>query len=218
MASLFGQGSATRPGEEQRPRVAPDSSPGSPPSPDAPFGDGSGPTQPNILGPVQPATSAPINPGNSGGPLVDSRGLVIGINTAVIQPAQGICFAIPINMAKHILPQILQHGRVIRGYLGVHARSIPLSQELVRRHGLGQKQGVEVLAVEPNAPADEAGLQEGDVILLFGDESVTNVDDLHRLLTQLPVGLPATLEFLREDRKLQRMIIPTDYPNPAPQM
>jgi S1-C subfamily serine protease len=163
-------------------------------------------------------TDAALNPGNSGGPLVDSRGLVIGINTAVIQPAQGICFAIPINMAKHILPQILQHGRVIRGYLGVHARSIPLSQEMVHRHGLNQKHGVEVLTVEENAPADEAGLQEGDVIVLFGDQQVTNVDDLHRLLTQLPVGLPASLEFLRGDRKLQRMIIPTDYPNPAPQM
>ncbi|HEV3142845.1 MAG TPA: PDZ domain-containing protein, partial [Gemmataceae bacterium] len=159
-----------------------------------------------------------LNPGNSGGPLVDGRGLVIGINTAVIQPAQGICFAIPINMAKHILPQILQHGRVIRGYLGVHARSIPLSQEAIRRHGLNQKHGVEVLAVEENAPADEAGLQEGDVIVLFGDQPITMVDDLHRLLTQLPVGLPASLEFLREERKLQRMIIPTDYPNPAPQM
>jgi S1-C subfamily serine protease len=163
-------------------------------------------------------TDAALNPGNSGGPLVDSRGLVIGINTAVIQPAQGICFAIPVNMAKHILPQILQHGRVIRGYLGVHARSIPLPEETVRRHGLNQKLGVEVLAVEENAPADEAGLQEGDVIVLFGDQQVTNVDDLHRLLTQLPVGLPASLEFLRGDRKLQRMIIPTDYPNPAPQM
>src|SRR5579864_5518510 len=155
-------------------------------------------------------TDAALNPGNSGGPLVDGRGLVIGINTAVIQPAQGICFAIPINMAKHILPQILQHGRVIRGSLGVHARSIPLSQEMVRRQGLSQNHGVEVLAVEENAPADEAGLQEGDVIVLFGDQQVTNVDDLHRLLTQLPVGLPASLEFLRGERKLQRMIIPTD--------
>jgi S1-C subfamily serine protease len=163
-------------------------------------------------------TDAALNPGNSGGPLVDSRGLVIGINTAVIQPAQGICFAIPINMAKHILPQLLQHGRVIRGYLGLHARSIPLQQELIRRFELHQKHGVEVLAVEGNAPAEEAGLQEGDVIISFGDQPVTNVDDLHRLLTQLPVGLPASLEFLREDRKIQRLVIPTDYPNPAPQM
>jgi len=163
-------------------------------------------------------TDAALNPGNSGGPLVDSRGRVIGINTAIIQPAQGICFAIPINMAKHILPQLLQHGRVIRGYLGLHARSIPLQQGLVRRFELTQKQGVEVLAVESGAPAEEAGLQEGDVIVSFGDEPVTTVDDLHRLLTQLPVGIPASLEFLREERKLQRLVIPTDYPNPAPQM
>jgi S1-C subfamily serine protease len=163
-------------------------------------------------------TDAALNPGNSGGPLVDSRGHVIGINTAVIQPAQGICFAIPINMAKHILPQLLQHGRVIRGYLGLHASSIPLSQETTRRLEITQKQGVEVLAVEEGAPADEAGLQEGDVIIQFGDQPVTNVDDLHRLLTQLPVGIPAGLEFLRGERKFQRMVIPTDYPNPAPHM
>jgi len=163
-------------------------------------------------------TDAALNPGNSGGPLVDSRGLVIGINTAVIQPAQGICFAIPINMAKHILPQLLQHGRVMRGYLGLHARSIPLSKELAHRFELQQNHGVEVLDVEENAPAEEAGLQEGDVIISFGDQPVTNVDDLHRLLTQLPVGVPASLEFLRQERKFQRLVIPTDYPNPAPQM
>src|SRR5262249_54574403 len=90
-------------------------------------------------------TDAALNPGNSGGPLVDSRGRVIGINTAVIQPAQGICFAIPVNMAKHILPQLLRHGRVIRGYLGLHGRKVPVADELVRRFSLATKSGVEIM-------------------------------------------------------------------------
>src|SRR5207244_4933441 len=89
-------------------------------------------------------TDAALNPGNSGGPLVDSRGRVIGINTAVIQPAQGICFAIPINMAKHIVPQLMAHGRVTRGYLGLSGRSVPVPRDLARRLGLTQETAVEV--------------------------------------------------------------------------
>src|SRR5947209_9080197 len=87
-------------------------------------------------------TDAALNPGNSGGPLVDSRGQVVGVNTAVIQPAQGICFAIPINMAKHILPQLMKHGRVVRGYLGVHVRNVPVRPDLAHRLELIQKTGV----------------------------------------------------------------------------
>jgi S1-C subfamily serine protease len=161
-------------------------------------------------------TDAALNPGNSGGPLVDSRGQVIGINTAVIQPAQGICFAIPINMAKHILPQLMQHGRVVRGYLGLHAHSVPISRELAARFGLSQKEGVEVLAVEPDGPADQAGILEEDVIISLGEQPTASVDDLHRLLTQLPVGIPAALVFLRGERRLERLVVPADYPNPAP--
>src|SRR5206468_11670952 len=114
-------------------------------------------------------TDAALNPGNSGGPLVDSRGLVIGINTAIIQPAQGICFAIPINMAKHILPQLMQHGRVVRGYLGLHAHNVPIPQHLARRYDLAQKTGVEVRAVETNGPAEQAGILEDDVIVSPGE-------------------------------------------------
>ena len=144
-------------------------------------------------------TDAALNPGNSGGPLVDSRGRVIGINTAVIQPAQGICFAIPINMAKHILPQLMQHGRVVRGYLGLQGRAVPLPPHA----GAAVRPGAERTAsrcwassraARPTRPA----LQEEDVIVALGDQPATSVDDLHKLLTQLPVGVPATVVLLRD--------------------
>jgi len=160
-------------------------------------------------------TDAALNPGNSGGPLVDSHGRVIGINTAVIQPAQGICFAIPINMAKVVLPQLMQHGRVMRGFLGVQCRVVPLSPVHVRQFNLDQKYGVEVMGVEPGGPADDAGMEEGDVIVTLGDRPATSVDDLHKLLTQLPVGIPSTVTLLRDGRRLERMVIPTDYPIPT---
>jgi S1-C subfamily serine protease len=160
-------------------------------------------------------TDAALNPGNSGGPLVNSRGEVIGINTAIIAPAQGICFAIPINMAKHVLPQLMTHGRVTRGYLGIHGRPVPLSRDLARRYALEQETAVEVVTVEENGPADQAGLQEEDLIVGFGEQPVTSVDDLHKLLLQLPVGVPTTLVLLRGDRRLERMVLPIDYPEPA---
>src|SRR5437588_6285564 len=110
-------------------------------------------------------TDAALNPGNSGGPLVDSRCRVIGINTAVIMPAQGICFAIPINTAKHILPQLMKHGRVVRGYLGLHARNVPLPRSLGRRYDLTQTGAVQVQAVEPDGPREQAGILEDDRIV-----------------------------------------------------
>src|SRR5437868_115843 len=133
-------------------------------------------------------TDAALNPGNSGGPLVDSQGRVIGINTAVIQSAQGICFAIPIDMAKRIVPQLMEHGRVVRGYLGLHGRVVPIPRDLARDYGLLQRTAVEVMALEPGGPAEEAGLQEEDLIVALGDEPAANVDDLHRQLMRLPVG------------------------------
>jgi S1-C subfamily serine protease len=157
-------------------------------------------------------TDAALNPGNSGGPLVDSRGQVIGVNTAIIQPAQGICFAIPINMAKHILPQLIRHGRVVRGYLGLHGRSAPVPPLLVRRFTLSQTSAVEVLAVEPGAPADQAGLQEGDLVIALGEQPVAGIDDLQKQLTQLPVGVPAAVVILRGDRRLERLVVPGEYP------
>jgi len=157
-------------------------------------------------------TDAALNPGNSGGPLVDSRGRVVGINTAIIQPAQGICFSIPINMAKHILPALLKHGRVIRGYLGMHGRQIPIPLDVGRRVGIEMGSGVEVLALEPNGPADRAGLDVEDILVSFGEESIASVDDLHRLLTQHPVGKPVELQILRNGRRLSLDVVPGEFP------
>jgi len=158
-------------------------------------------------------TDAALNPGNSGGPLVDSRCRVIGINTAVIMPAQGICFAIPINMAKHIMPQLMQHGRVVRGYLGLHGRNVPVPPAAARMHHLTQHSAVEVVGLEPDGPADQAGVLEDDLILSLADKPTESVDDLHKLLTELPVEVPSTITLLRKDRKLERMILPAQYPD-----
>jgi S1-C subfamily serine protease len=158
-------------------------------------------------------TDAALNPGNSGGPLVDSRCRVIGINTAVIMPAQGICFAIPINMAKHIMPQLMQHGRVVRGYLGLHARNVPLPGEVRRQHNLAQRGAVQVVSLESGGPAEQAGVLEDDLILNLGDHTTETIDDLHKLLTQLPVEVPSTITVLRNNRILERMVLPAQYPD-----
>ena len=157
-------------------------------------------------------TDAALNPGNSGGPLVDSRGHVVGINTAVIQPAQGICFAIPINMAKHILPSLLRHGRVIRGYLGLHGRQVPIPLAVGRRVGIEMGSGVEILALEPDGPADRAGLELEDIVVSFGDESIASVDDLHKLLTDHPVGETVVVSVVREGRRLEKKVTTAEYP------
>ncbi len=158
-------------------------------------------------------TDAALNPGNSGGPLVDSTGAVVGINTAIIQSAQGICFAVPINAAKHILPQLMQHGRVVRGYLGLHGHNVPISRALARQFELTQTDAVEVVSVESGGPADQAGLEADDLVVSLGDQPVTSVDDLHKLLTQLPVGVPASVILLRGQKRLQRFVLPEEYPH-----
>ncbi len=161
-------------------------------------------------------TDAALNPGNSGGPLVDSRGRVIGINTAIIAPAQGICFAIPANMARDVVPHLLKHGKVLRGYLGLHGRTVPLPVSTRRQRQLEQATAVQVMAIEQGAPADQAGILEEDVIVALGEKPVASVDDLHRLLTELPIGVPASVVLLRGPRQLERLVLPQEYPHAAP--
>jgi S1-C subfamily serine protease len=119
-----------------------------------------------------------------------------------------------VNTAKTILPQLLKHGRVIRGYLGLHIRQVPIAPDVARHFDLTQKTGIEILMLEEDGPAQNASLWIDDVIVGFGGKPVSNVDDLQRLLTQLPVGVPVTVVVLREGRRLERTVVPSEYPNP----
>ncbi|HYM47740.1 MAG TPA: trypsin-like peptidase domain-containing protein, partial [Burkholderiaceae bacterium] len=152
--------------------------------------------------------TAPLNPGNSGGPLLDSRGEVIGINTAIIAMAQGIGFAIPANTAKWVLSQILQHGRVRRSFLGIGGRPRPLDRRLVRALELPVEHAVEVISVDPQGPASRAGMRIDDIILAMNDQPVRHVDDLHRLLSEWPSGEPAQLALLRRTQRLAVTVVP----------
>jgi S1-C subfamily serine protease len=158
-------------------------------------------------------TDAALNPGNSGGPLLDSSGLVIGMNTAIIHSAQGICFAIPITMVKRIFPQLMQHGRVVRGYLGMHGRDVPIARAIARLLALTQETGVEVIGLEKDGPAAQAGMSEGDLIISLGDQPITGLDDLQKRLSEIPVGIPADVVLLRNNRLLSRFVVPGEYPS-----
>lgn len=142
-------------------------------------------------------TDASLNPGNSGGPLVNSRGEVIGVNTAIIRGGQGICFAIAVNTAKRVASQLIQKGRITRGYLGVGGQDIPLHRRIVRHHNLSREEGIMVVFVDKDSPARNAGLKEGDVIVAIGDEPLSGLDDLHRLLTEDRIGVTTTLTIIR---------------------
>jgi S1-C subfamily serine protease len=155
-------------------------------------------------------TDAALNPGNSGGPLVDSAGRVVGVNTATILPAQGICFAIGINTAKFVASRLLRDGRIRRSYIGVSAQTVPVHRRVVRFYDLPKESGAMVLLVEENSPAKRAGLRDGDIIVALEGKPVAGVDDLHRLLTDVRVGLGGSLIVLRRTEKLELMIIPEE--------
>lgn len=155
-------------------------------------------------------TDAALNPGNSGGPLVNSNGQVIGVNTAVILPAQGICFAIAINTAKFVAGQLIKDGRIRRSFIGVAGQDVPLHRRIIRYHQLAQESGILVVSIEPNSPAQNAGLREGDVILSYEAHPVEGIDQLHRLLTVEEVGKRAALSVLRGTDKIQLTIEPQE--------
>jgi S1-C subfamily serine protease len=157
-------------------------------------------------------TDAALNPGNSGGPLVSSRGEVIGVNTATIVPAQGLCFAIAVNTAKLVASQLISQGRVVRAYIGMAAQNVPLSARVARFHKLAKRSGVLAASITRGGPADRAGLREGDVLVGFATSTVGGIDDLQRLLTGERVGQPITVTVLRGSEKLSFEVVPESRP------
>jgi S1-C subfamily serine protease len=156
-------------------------------------------------------TDAALNPGNSGGPLVTSRGEVVGVNTAVIMPAQGIAFAVAINTAKFVAGRLIRDGRIRRGYLGVAGQTVALHPRLVRAYGLPASSGVLILSVEAHSPAQATGLRERDIIVSLDGQPVAGVDDLQRLLTERPIGSRVSLVFLRGTDRRELAITPAEH-------
>jgi S1-C subfamily serine protease len=158
-------------------------------------------------------TDAALNPGNSGGPLVNSRGEVIGINTATIVSAQGLCFAIGIDTAKFVASQLLQHGRVRRSWIGIAGQNVPLPRRLAYEYQLKESTGILVVSVQDGSPASCAALREGDIIVAIADQPVAGIDALHRLLTAERAGVIISVELLRGVEKLQLSIKPETKPD-----
>src|SRR5438445_406903 len=155
-------------------------------------------------------TDAALNPGNSGGPLVNSRGDVIGVNTAMILPAQGICFAIASNTVKRVVTQLIAYGKFRRSYIGVAGQNVPLPRWLVRQHDLVEDTAVLVVGVEQESPARQAGLEEGDLIIAFDDVPATSIDDLHAQLSDARVGVATRVTIVRNGKKDHVQIVPAE--------
>jgi S1-C subfamily serine protease len=155
-------------------------------------------------------TDAALNPGNSGGPLVDSRGRVIGINTAVILGAQGICFSVASNTALLVLTQILAYGRVRRAAIGIQGQQTMIPRHIARHAGIVQPSGVRVMEVQKQSPAERAGMLAGDLIIAIDGEVVTGIDDLLRLLDHGRVGKPAAIESLRRGERRIITLVPVE--------
>jgi S1-C subfamily serine protease len=157
-------------------------------------------------------TDAALNPGNSGGPLVDTRGEVIGVNTAIIRPAQGICFAIASNTARWVAAWLIKDGRIRRSFIGVAGQNVPLIRKVARYHHLEQATGVLVAGLETGSPAARAGLLEGDIVLALDGVPTPAVDALHKQLTGDRIGERALVTFLRGVELRRHAIIPLEMP------
>jgi len=155
-------------------------------------------------------TDAALNPGNSGGALVTSRGEVVGINTATILPAQGLCFAVASNTARFVAMRLMSDGRIRRSYIGLGGQNTPVPREQARANRLAVTSGVLVLSIEAGSPASRAGLAEGDVILSLGEHTVAGVDDLHRFLTEEQIGVSLPLTVLRRGRRIRVTVVPVE--------
>jgi S1-C subfamily serine protease len=155
-------------------------------------------------------TDAALNPGNSGGPLVNARGEVVGVNTAVILPAQGLCFAIPITTARRVAGLLIRDGRIRRAWLGVGGQNVPLPRRVASALRLAAPRGVLVVSVEPNSPAARAGLRERDIVVALDDQPIGTVDDLHRELVEQRIGTPIRLTVIRELEKFSIELTPED--------
>lgn len=152
-------------------------------------------------------TDAALNPGNSGGPLLNSFGEVVGVNTAVILPAQGICFAVAVNTAKFVAGQLIRHGRIRRAYLGLGGQTVEIPRAIARTQQLLNQTGVLVISVEPDSPAERAELREGDVIVALDGTAMRSVDDLHRILTDGRIGARCELTLLRRSQKISLAVV-----------
>ncbi len=155
-------------------------------------------------------TDAALNPGNSGGPLVNSAGEVIGVNTAMIRPAQGICFAIASNTAKFVAGWLIRDGKIRRSYIGVAGQNVPIHRRVVRFYNLPLETGVLVASVEKESPATKTGLREGDVIVAFNGEPIGSIHELHRRLMGEQIGLESRITIVRHTEKLELPIVPAE--------
>jgi S1-C subfamily serine protease len=155
-------------------------------------------------------TDAALTPGNSGGPLVNSRGEVIGVNTAMILPAQGICFATSIDTAKFVASRLIRDGRVSRSYIGLAGQNVPLPRRIVRYYNLAVESGILVVSFEEQSPAQKAGLREGDIIIGFDERPIAGIDDLHKLLTEERIGHKSSLAVIRGTQKLELAVTPEE--------
>ena len=155
-------------------------------------------------------TDAALNPGNSGGPLVNSRGEVIGVNTATILQTQGLCFAIAVDTAKFVAGKLIRDGKIRRSYIGLAGQNVPVLRQIVRHYNLPNENGILIISMDENSPAKRAGLHEGDTIIEFSGEKVEGIDELHRLLSEETVGIKRNVKVIRRTAVLEFELVPLE--------